>query len=499
MELPDLTTLQGLKDFIDRENMHPSQVESALTEGGSENPTITPESVLERAIKSYFPGEVYARRIRMLLSTNPEDADPDLSLIKLAEHISPEDFLTMMGEAFPGYVFAHNPASVEKHPKDSWFSLLVEAIYNSEGPGGVSQILHHLIKRLGKGKRDVLLGILKTKYTDLPESSEGVETSSARSESSADPEIQKAQVLLAVSEGTEMSEITNIPGSVQAAVQKVLASVDSDTPRVEVPAGFAARLEATEQAKAKQIISMVLSEANRFNRFQEIDVDIRDRRLLTERALAVAQQELQSQGYAIKKVQRGGYSNDDSLEVTEIGERLQARDRKQAEAIIKLVTDSIIKDDFRPETPERTSEKALQIALSSLREAPELKGYDFEVTTRGGYTAGNVITINRPKAKEQPVPPTKIETMVESLDATSVRLLEEMMIDRKLIGFATKNGQVEQKKTLDLLNRILEQRDLFSNPVFGAYAEQLRENVENPPLGVPFYRAYSRNLPDLLG
>jgi len=501
MNLPNLRTLQGVRDFADVEGMSVDERANALRiaynraapESGDES-EVSPAIVLGLAIRKYFPSEQYADRIQALLSGESVECDGDLSLSKLEEHISPEDFLALMGKGFKGYVFSTNPDAVRRIPQNQWYSALVEAIYNGEGPHGLSEILHHLMNKLGRDKRNVLVGILKTKYPDMPASSEGVTTSSAQSSVAPDPEVEKAQLLLAIADGANIDDVEGISDPVREAVRATLAS----SPAATIPAGFGARMEAAEAKRASKIMATVLAELHQFGTHTSATVDRLDSRLLTDRAFQIVKDQLAERDYAVSREDRGGHDGANVLVVTETGERLVKRDQRQAGALIKLVTDAVVADELRPDIPERYSARAIRTAMTSLRSSLDLKGYTLEVTSRGGYDdAAQVIDIERPEVKEAPKPASKIETLVGALDEKSIRQLEDMMLERKLLSFAIQNGQADESKTMALLDKILEKRALFSSPVFGQYAEQLRKNVENPPLGTPFHSTYLKDLPDL--
>ena len=457
-----------------------------------------PVGVLGLAMRRYFPNEAYAERIGTILSDASNTLDGDLSLRSLREYISPEDFLEMMRQAFPDYVFAKNPDAVRSRLRpEQWYSALVEAIHKSDGPDGVSQVLRHLMNRLGQDKRDELLTILKAKYPDMPDSLEGIMFSS-ESGQAPDPEVEKAQLLLAVAGGADIDTVRGISEPVRQAVREALAEAPQ-AEGVAIPADFAERMEQAEQRRADTVMAKLAESLRGLERRSVVTVDNLTGSLLTDRAFAIVAERLAAQDYSVEKADQGGYSGKSALKISETGDRLAERDRQQAETLVRLVTGAIIAGNFRPDVPDRHSQRAVEMAVAALSAAPELSSYTFKSVSKGGYTGNNVfvIEIGRPQPKAAPQPTGELERLVKSLDEKSVRQLEDAMLERELLFFATRNGQGGMERTVALLDRILEHRALFSRPVFAEYAEQLRNNLTKPPLGMGFASACSRNLPDL--
>lgn len=510
MKLLDLRTLQGVKTFMEGEKMQPEQIREALrvAAGGQRiaNPmdaaSVTPASVLGLAVKTYFPGRQYADRISKLLSTDQREIDTDLSLKGLEKYISPKDFLTMMAAEFPGYVFSHDASLMDRYPQHLWYSILTEAIYENDGAEGVSEIFLKLLKKIGSGKRNELIAIFKAKYLDLPESYEGMPTPPTQSSVPENPEVKQAQALLAVFEGHPIESIEDLPEPVRVAVLAILrgSSTGSASVRkqeVRVPADLGEQLEKVERSRAQQIVQAVQGAASEFEKRATIAAERIPKGSLTPRAIEISKEQLAGDGYDIRAFQAGGYTGDLSVEATEIGERLAARDKAQAQALVNLVSDALVAGKFRPDIPSRYSAEAVLLGLAALKTAPALAGYQFEADSRGGFTGGQVIVITAPKQIEPIKPRSEVEIAVDNLSETTVGQLEELMINRRLVGFATGNGQARAQETLALLDSILAKRGLFSRPVFAQYVEQLRKNVQDPPWARNIYSAYSTGLPDL--
>ncbi|MFH1542253.1 MAG: hypothetical protein ABIE84_04095 [bacterium] len=512
MRLADLRTLQGLSEFITQRSMHPRVVRKALTmaqrgtvpslkQAGNLDET----ALLAAAVRTYFPDGVWRQRVAAFVQLDGAGRDRDLSLSRLNALITPERFFDIIIEAFPGYNFTEHPETMAKIEKRLWFSNITEWIRNGEGLLGVNQIIHHLMEELGEGARDTLVEIFKAKYPNLPMSAAGLEVRSTESAVQVSLEIQAAQVALALYEGARLDSLEGVEPAVLTRFSRRVSGErkprGADEPSIALPVDLGVQLEAAERRRAEPVLVAIRGriDGGVFDSRESFDADQPNG--FTARAFEIVAGDLAAEGYTAELVDRGGYGASDKIEVKEGTDLIAQRNERQAQSLVNLVSTAVVGSATRVELPSRTTEVAVDIALAALNIAPALSRFKFSKGDTGGYGGSkDTIEIKRPAVKKAPPPKGDIEKLVAVLDASNIRDLEDLMIERKLLGLATSAGQASaaQQRVVAVLDQILEKAELFSDSKFERYVRQLKMNMEDPTPGVKLFRAYAIDLPELL-
>src|SRR5581483_2449326 len=74
---------------------------------------------------------------------------------------------------------------------------------------------------------------------------------------------------------------------------------------------------------------------------------------------------------------------------------------------------------------------------------------------------------------------TELEIAVHTLSLENVRQLEELILNNALFSFASSNSPISEEKKIAVLEQIVANGHLFTNPKFLSYSKQLLENLRN--------------------
>jgi hypothetical protein len=494
MKLPDLATLEGIRVFIkDHELDHSALVKVLDSSNTVDAQSITPETVLGLVVRDYFPDDSSRARIARLMNANRETIDPDLSLSGLQAYISPTEFLALLAEEFPDFVFAARPDIMRRYPEHQWYAYLVESIYIASQDDGVYRIIEILAKKLGYGSRAKIVSLFKAKYPHLKGATEIPSTKSKRPESI---DVGVAQLRLALQKGVRLEDIEHVTAAMQAVIKSVREGINET---ISIGAeSIETSLQIDEEKRAANIEKELMAALQDFEERPEIQVDV-DNANLTPKAVALATAKMTSLGYKITVIERGGYSGLRAIQMVEIGEKLAARDHAQAQTLVNLVCKAIQANEMRPDVPSRFSTAAVSVAVTALNSSDQQKAYRFISETKGlGNGAALVIRISPVQNTKIVTPKNEIVALVTDLDESNARTLAELIKSGKLLGLACGNGQANERATLTVLDTLLANAGRFiSLAGLIPYITQLRNNVAEPNSGMPLRTAYAFQLPDI--